>query len=353
MVLFFFFFSRKPSTKKCSIPSCKQNSLALTQFCYVHITRNVDQKLFLPCTAKFSDNSQCRVPVFDISHELPLCKEHAWKRDNYNRITQEQKPKKPYRKRFNIGGKYYESVSSRTCGLQGIPKRGRALGSTNSGKRKRKSNSTSSVSSSMLLGRKSLQANTISSFSTTTANLINNKEVPANLNLANKNIPLPPLSSSSLSSNNSNTMGDDAMMEDNDFQFMTIDGGFISSGLGSSGVFGITETSSQYESSEDTGVGGLSETEFLSNGVMDDCDMDDEPVPQDVIGMGLKSLLKLFIFFKCYVFLEAIPLGDSKLLEHDLANVLNQLPEDAFNELFTAGKFNFYLEFFEMGDGFL
>lgn len=38
------------------------------------------------------------------------------------------------------------------------------------------------------------------------------------------------------------------------------------------------------------------------------------------------------------LFVEAIPLGDTKLLEHDLANVLNQLPEDAFNELFTAGK---------------
>lgn len=78
-------------------------------------------------------------------------------------------------------------------------------------------------------------------------------------------------------------MGDETIM-DNDFQFMTIDGGFISSGIGSSSVFGITETSSQYESSEDTGVGGLSETEFLSNGVMDDCDMDDEPVPHDDIG---------------------------------------------------------------------
>lgn len=89
-------------------------------------------------------------------------------------------------------------------------------------------------------------------------------------------------------------MGDETIM-DNDFQFMTIDGGFISSGICSTGVFGITETSSQYESSEDTGVGGLSETEFLSNGVMDDCDMDDEPVPHDDIG---KFFLKLFLKFK-------------------------------------------------------
>lgn len=280
----------------------------------------MDQKLFLPCTAKFSDNSQCRVPVFDISHELPLCKEHAWKRDNYNRIIQEQKPKKPLRKRFNSSGKMYESVSSGRMGslIQGMSKRGRTLGSTNSGKRKRKSNSVSSSSSypssirklSTLTTSSSLNANSSNSPTTNSQNLIlsnnhnnNKKEVPAitTTNLAKNHIhnPLPPLSSSSsLSSSNSNHMGDETIM-DNDFQFMTIDGGFISSGIGpsngavsgtggsanSGGVFGITETSSQYESSEDTGVGGLSETEFLSNGVMEDCDIDDEPVPHDVIGM--------------------------------------------------------------------
>lgn len=38
-------------------------------------------------------------------------------------------------------------------------------------------------------------------------------------------------------------------------------------------------------------------------------------------------------------FSEEIPLGDTRLLEeHDLTNVLNQLPVDAFNELFTTGK---------------
>lgn len=46
------------------------------------------------------------------------------------------------------------------------------------------------------------------------------------------------------------------------------------------------------------------------------------------------------------IFAEAIPLGDSKLLEHDLANVLNQLPEDAFNELFTAGEWGFFFKYF-------
>lgn len=38
-----------------------------------------------------------------------------------------------------------------------------------------------------------------------------------------------------------------------------------------------------------------------------------------------------------YFFAIEIPLGDTRLLEeHDLTNVLNQLPEDAFNELFEG-----------------
>lgn len=40
---------------------------------------NIDQLLFEHCTAKFSDNTQCCVPVFDICHELPLCFEHGKK----------------------------------------------------------------------------------------------------------------------------------------------------------------------------------------------------------------------------------------------------------------------------------
>ena len=40
---------------------------------------NVDQQPYDYCTAKFSDNTQCCVPVFDIKHELPLCAEHAAK----------------------------------------------------------------------------------------------------------------------------------------------------------------------------------------------------------------------------------------------------------------------------------
>ncbi|GFY37671.1 INO80 complex subunit D [Trichonephila inaurata madagascariensis] len=91
------------TTKKtCSFKheemSCSNPVLPYTWHCKKHITYNVDQLLFEHCTAKFSDNTQCCVPVFDVCHELPLCFEHAKKRDNYNKMASEPKPKKPRKK---------------------------------------------------------------------------------------------------------------------------------------------------------------------------------------------------------------------------------------------------------------
>lgn len=40
---------------------------------------NRSQQLFSSCTAKFADGQQCSVPVFDITHQTPLCEEHAKK----------------------------------------------------------------------------------------------------------------------------------------------------------------------------------------------------------------------------------------------------------------------------------
>lgn len=111
------------------------------------------------------------------------------------------------------------------------------------------------------------------------------------------------------------------------------------------------ENSSAYESSEDTGVGELSESELMT--------------AQDGIGMFYLPLihLSISIFFPHKIlkkknsisqysstvfdrinsiFLHSeIPLGDARLLEeHDLTNVLNQLPVDAFNDLFQGKKTN-------------
>jgi hypothetical protein len=78
----------------CATDGCHQTSLPCTRHCARHIMMNGDQLLFEHCTAKFSDNTQCCIPVFDVAHELPLCPEHARKRDNYHRRAQESKPKK-------------------------------------------------------------------------------------------------------------------------------------------------------------------------------------------------------------------------------------------------------------------
>ncbi|XP_063919264.1 INO80 complex subunit D-like isoform X2 [Zophobas morio] len=77
----------------CQVENCLLPALPCTRHCTLHIMLNTDQVLFGYCTAKFADNTQCSVPVFDITHELPLCPEHARKRDNY-KLYQEAKPKK-------------------------------------------------------------------------------------------------------------------------------------------------------------------------------------------------------------------------------------------------------------------
>lgn len=82
----------------CGAEGCQQTSLPCTRHCSRHIMLNGDQLLFEHCTAKFSDNTQCCIPVFDVAHELPLCPEHARKRDNYHRKAQECKPKKARKK---------------------------------------------------------------------------------------------------------------------------------------------------------------------------------------------------------------------------------------------------------------
>lgn len=66
--------------RNCENEGCSRVALPCTKHCVMHIMNNQDQVLFDHCTAKFADNTQCSVPVFDITHELPLCIEHARKR---------------------------------------------------------------------------------------------------------------------------------------------------------------------------------------------------------------------------------------------------------------------------------
>ncbi|XP_073815997.1 zf-C3Hc3H domain-containing lethal (3) L1231 isoform X2 [Musca autumnalis] len=82
------------NVKRCTFTGCDANALEMATHCQKHIVLSAGKELFLPCTAKFADNTQCRVPVFDITHDLPLCLEHARKRDAYNRLLYEHRPRK-------------------------------------------------------------------------------------------------------------------------------------------------------------------------------------------------------------------------------------------------------------------
>uniref|UniRef100_A0A3B4FQV8 INO80 complex subunit D n=1 Tax=Pundamilia nyererei TaxID=303518 RepID=A0A3B4FQV8_9CICH len=84
---------------------CYNRALPFTRHCFQHILLNRSQQLFASCTAKFADGQQCSIPVFDITHQTPLCEEHAKKMDNFlrgdgNRRVQhqQQQQRKPRKK---------------------------------------------------------------------------------------------------------------------------------------------------------------------------------------------------------------------------------------------------------------
>ncbi|KAM4558890.1 INO80 complex subunit Da [Odontesthes bonariensis] len=85
--------------------ACNNRALPFTRHCFQHILLNRSQQLFASCTAKFADGQQCSIPVFDITHQTPLCEEHAKKMDNFlrgdvNRRVQHQhqQQRKPRKK---------------------------------------------------------------------------------------------------------------------------------------------------------------------------------------------------------------------------------------------------------------
>ncbi|XP_043931794.1 INO80 complex subunit D [Protopterus annectens] len=88
-------------TARCQ--QCSRKALPFTRHCFQHILLNRSQQLFSSCTAKFADGQQCSVPVFDITHQTPLCEEHAKKMDNFlrgdnSRKIQHQQQRKPRKK---------------------------------------------------------------------------------------------------------------------------------------------------------------------------------------------------------------------------------------------------------------
>ncbi|KAL4635796.1 INO80 complex subunit D-like [Arapaima gigas] len=80
--------------------ACRGRVLPFTRHCFQHILLNRSQQLFSSCTARFADGQQCSIPVFDITHQTPLCEEHAKKMDNFlrgdnhRRLQQQRRPRK-------------------------------------------------------------------------------------------------------------------------------------------------------------------------------------------------------------------------------------------------------------------
>lgn len=105
--------------------------------CQKHIVLSAGKELFFPCTAKFADNTQCRVPVFDITHDLPLCLEHARKRDAYNRLFYEQKPRKLTATPTSASIVLHKNVTHKTATI--------SLGKQSSNKQQRPPSSTTVV----------------------------------------------------------------------------------------------------------------------------------------------------------------------------------------------------------------
>uniref|UniRef100_A0A3B3Z9B5 KANL2-like probable zinc-finger domain-containing protein n=1 Tax=Periophthalmus magnuspinnatus TaxID=409849 RepID=A0A3B3Z9B5_9GOBI len=77
--------------------ACNNKALPFTRHCFQLFFS------FIACTAKFADGQQCSIPVFDITHQTPLCEEHAKKMDNFlrgdgHRRVQHQQQRKPRKK---------------------------------------------------------------------------------------------------------------------------------------------------------------------------------------------------------------------------------------------------------------
>lgn len=286
-------------TRLCSMDNCKSEALVMTAFCHRHITQNLDQKLFQPCAAQYSDKTQC-VPVFDIEHDVPLCKEHSWQRNAYQDAkrtplsstlvkNQTIHPVNPSRKRIKS--------SAMTTTVHNPPK---------------------TISSMVLSSASSLSSKRVKSPPQSVNPILVQQQHPPPQNqqrrqsvIATNNLPpaytsshhhqyLTPVSElppKFLTSSNSSLSMDSGLVDAQHLQMTEFDGCYedefvdddeeddsllndqtkigktiYSSAAyehqmtGQTDLFNVCENSSAYESSEDTGVGGLSESELIGEG---------------------------------------------------------------------------------------
>lgn len=85
----------------CIEDDCENLIIPCSRFCLHHVTSAHDQQLYASCAAVFAGGTRCQQPLLPLHDQTPLCPEHAWKRDNYDKINREfkQQPKKIVRKR--------------------------------------------------------------------------------------------------------------------------------------------------------------------------------------------------------------------------------------------------------------
>ncbi|XP_026734515.1 uncharacterized protein LOC113498629 isoform X3 [Trichoplusia ni] len=78
----------------CSTERCGRCALPCSRYCLAHVTRAPDQRLYAACAAVFAGGARCNQPLLPLTDHTPLCAEHAWKRDNYDKLSRDCRPKK-------------------------------------------------------------------------------------------------------------------------------------------------------------------------------------------------------------------------------------------------------------------
>ncbi|XP_075982737.1 uncharacterized protein LOC142980977 isoform X2 [Anticarsia gemmatalis] len=87
-----------PSTSgveiECAEEKCDRSALPCARYCLSHVTLAPEQRLYAACAAVFAGGARCRHPLLPLHDQTPLCAEHAWKRDNYDKLSRDCRPKK-------------------------------------------------------------------------------------------------------------------------------------------------------------------------------------------------------------------------------------------------------------------
>ncbi|XP_037294174.1 uncharacterized protein LOC115445004 isoform X2 [Manduca sexta] len=93
------------ATAWCATERCTARALPCGRHCLAHVTLAGEQRLYAACAAVFAGGARCRQPLLPLHDHTPLCAEHAWKRDNYDKLSRDSRPKKVVRTRVVSGAR--------------------------------------------------------------------------------------------------------------------------------------------------------------------------------------------------------------------------------------------------------